>query len=199
MGFFSDFGDFLGSPGGAALITGVGGFLANRAAGRAADAQVGASNAATAEQRRQFDLIRGDLAPFREQGVNALNTFAGEVNRPLEATPQFNFLLNQGVGALDRSAASRGKLLSGQQVKAVQQFGTDLAGQFSNDRLNRLASLAGVGQTATTQGGVFGANAANQIGANLINAGNARASGFVGQSNAINDSLNNFLLFNALR
>ena len=170
-----------------------GGVSASNAAGDAASAQVGASNAAIAEQRRQFDLIRGDLAPFREQGVNALNQFAGSVLGPLEATPAFQFQLDQGVNALDRSAASRGKLLSGQQVKAVQSFGQNLAQSESTNQLNRQAALAGIGQTATTQGGVFGANAANQIGLNLVNAGEARASGFVGRNNALTDSLNNLV------
>lgn len=188
---FTDFIPAIGSI--------AGGLLGSNAAGNAADAQVAASGAATAEQRRQFDLIRSDLAPFREQGVNALLQFAQENLGPLEATPQFNFLLNQGVNALDRSAAARGKLLSGQQVKAVQGFGNDLARQSSDARLNRLASLAGIGQSATTSGGQFGANAAANIGNSLISAGDARASGFVGQSNAINDSINNFLLLNALQ
>ena len=206
MGFFSSLGDFLspaadflGSPAGGVLATGIGGILGANAAGNAADAQVAGSNAAIAEQRRQFDLLRGDLAPFQEQGVNALNQFAGSVLGPLEATPAFQFQLEQGVNALDRSAAARGKLLSGQQVKAVQQFGQGLASQESNNQLNRLAGLAGIGQTAATNAGQFGAAAASNIGNSLINAGTQRASGFVGQSNAINDSLNNFLLFNALR
>ena len=176
-----------------------GGILGANAAGDAANAQVAGNQAAIAEQRRQFNLIRGDLAPFREQGVNALQQFAQDNLGPLEETPQFIFARDQGINALDRSAAARGKLLSGQQVKAVQGFGTDLAGQFAAQQQNRLASLAGIGQTATTTGGQFGANAAANIGNSLINSGDARASGFVGQSNAINDSLNNFLLFNALR
>ncbi len=188
------FTDFL-----APAATIIGGILGSNAASDAASAQVGASNAAIAEQRRQFDLLRGDLAPFQEQGVNALNQFAGSILGPLEETPAFRFQLEQGVNALDRSAAARGKLLSGQQVKAVQQFGQGLASQESNNQLNRLASLAGVGQTAATTTGQFGANASSNIGNALINAGEARASGFVGSSNAITDSLNNFLLFNALR
>lgn len=177
----------------------LGGFLGNQAAGKAADAQVAASNNALNLSKSQFDQLREDLAPFREQGVNALNQFAAETLLPLEATPQFNFALEQGVRALDQSAAARGKSLSGQQVKAVQRFGTGLGNQLANERLNRLASLAGIGQTATTNTGQFGANAAAIGGNALINAGNARASGFVGGSNAITDSINNLLLFNALR
>lgn len=194
------FPDFLGGDNFLPVVgTVLGGFLGNQAAGNAADAGVAASQAAAAEQARQFDLTRKDFAPFRKQGVNALNMLSGELLQPLEATPQFNFALDQGVNALDRSASARGKLLSGQQVKAVQGFGTGLANQLSGERLNRLAALSGVGQTATTNTGQFGANASSNIGNALLAGGDARASGFVGQSNAINDSINNLLLFNALR
>lgn len=201
MASFTDFiGDFVsGDSFIPTVASGVGAIFGANAAGRAADAQVGAANRASALSERQFDLTRQDLAPFREQGVNALNMLSSELLQPLEATPQFNFALEQGVNALDQSAAARGKLLSGQQVKAVQGFGTGLANQLSGERLNRLASLSGVGQTATTNTGQFGANAAANSGNALINAGTARASGFVGQSNAVNDSINNLLLFNALR
>lgn len=193
------FGDFLTPNVVAGGLSAIGGFLGSRAAGDAADAGVAASNAAAAEQARQFDLTRADFAPFREQGVNALNQFAADNLGPLEETPEFRFALEQGVNALDRSAAARGKLLSGQQVKAVQRFGTGLGNQFAGQQQNRLAALAGIGQTATANTGQFGANASSNIGNALLAGGDARASGFVGQSNAINDSINNLLLFNALQ
>lgn len=177
----------------------VGGVLGNRSANKAADAQVSAANRAADLSQRQFDILREDLAPFRQQGVNALNILADELLVPLEATPGFNFALEQGVRAIDQSSAARGKALSGQNIRAIQEFGTGLGQQFSGERLNRLASLAGVGQTATTNTGQFGSNAAANQGNALINAGEARASGFVGGSNAITDSLNNLLLLNALR
>lgn len=199
MGFFSSLGSFLGSPGGTAALTAGGGALAAIAANRAGDAQADAARRAGTISQQQFGQTRADLAPFREQGTNALNRFAAETLVPLEETPEFTFARDQGVEALDRSASARGKLLSGQQVQAVQRFGTGLASQLSSDRLNRIASLAGLGQTAATNTGQFGANAAGNQGNALINAGAARASGFVGGSNAINDSINNALLFNALR
>lgn len=176
-----------------------GGLLGASSAGKAASAQAGASQASIDEQRRQFDLNRADLAPFREQGVNALNQFAGSVLGPLEETPGFRFQLDQGVNALERGAAARGKLLSGQQQKALTQFGQGLGSLEANNYLNRLASLAGVGQSATNTGAALGSNTAANIGNALTDAGAARASGFVGRSNAINDSINNALLFGALR
>lgn len=166
--------------------------LAGRQQSRAAGQAVG-------EQRRQFDITRADLAPFREQGVNALNQFAASVLGPLEATPAFQFRLNEGLRALDQIAAARGKALSGQQVRGALTFADALAADEANTQLNRLASLAGVGQTAVNTGGALGANAATNIGQFLTDQGAARASGFVGGANAITDSINNLLLLNALR
>lgn len=71
------------------------------------------------------------------------------------------------------------------------------------NKFNRLASLANVGQTATAQSnsayGNYGANVSNaamQTGSTLADlstqAGNARASGYVGAGNAWNTSLGNF-------
>ena len=179
--------------------TALGGFLANRAAGRAADAQESAANRAAGVSERQFDILREDLAPFREQGVNALNQFAGSALGPLEETPAFQFRRDQGLRRLNQSMSSLGKSLSGQQIRGAAEFVDALAAQEADVQLNRLASLAGIGQTASNTTGVLGANAASNIGNALLNAGTARASGFVGGSNAINDSINNLLLFNALR
>ncbi|MGI9485412.1 MAG: hypothetical protein ACR2RF_05930 [Geminicoccaceae bacterium] len=177
----------------------VGGLLGRQAAGRAADAQTAASGAAIGEQRRQFDLIRSDLAPFREQGVNALNQFAASVLGPLEETPAFQFTRDQGLKAIDQLAGARGKAFSGENIRGAKQFASGLASQEINNQLNRLAGLAGIGQTSTAQGGAFGAGSANAISQLLGEQGAARASGFVGQQNAISDSINNALLFGALR
>lgn len=43
------------------------------AAGDAADQQQGATNRSTAENSRQFDLIRSDQAPYRAAGTSAIN------------------------------------------------------------------------------------------------------------------------------
>ena len=176
-----------------------GGLIGAFSANRAGRAQAEAANRAAGVSERQFDITRADLAPFREQGVNALDQFAANVLGPVEATPAFNFQLEQGLRALDRIGAARGKALSGQQIRGALEFGQGLAASEANTQLNRLAALTGIGQTAATTTGSLGANAAANIGNALINAGEARASGFVGGSNAITDSINSLLLLNALR
>ena len=141
-------------------------------------------------------------APFREAGVNALpELIAASKYKPFTyedfvVDPGYRFRLQEGLKALDRSAAARGGLLSGNHLRGVTQFGQNLASEeygnafnrynigFQN-RLNPLQSLAGVGQTSTSQL----AGAAGQLGSNLSNlavgAGNARASGYAGMANAL--------------
>ena len=128
-----------------------------------------------------------------------------------QADPGYAFRLSEGTKALERSAAARGGLLSGGTGKALQRFGQDLGSQEYTNAFNRyqtnranllqpLQSLAGQGQsTANTIGnygqtmtgdinaslGNYGANASNA----LIGAGNARASGYVGQANALSSAL----------
>jgi hypothetical protein len=102
--------------------------------------------------------------------------------------------------ALERSAAARGGLLSGGTLKGIQRFGQDLASQeYGNAfnryqteraaRLNPLQSLMGSGQSATNvQTGNIGQSSQNEQ-ANLMNAGQARASGYVGSANALAGAL----------
>lgn len=51
----------------------VGGLISSRNAGKAADASVAGSQAAIAEQARQFDLIRSDTGPARQLGASAID------------------------------------------------------------------------------------------------------------------------------
>lgn len=58
---------------GSTLISaGASAYAANKSAGAARDAQ----DTATAESGRQFDLVRGDTAPYRQAGVSALDKLA---------------------------------------------------------------------------------------------------------------------------
>ncbi len=53
------------------------------------------------------------------------------------ADPGFQFRLNQGQAALERSAAARGKALSGQAAQALTRFGQNLASQEFSAARNR--------------------------------------------------------------
>lgn len=97
------------------------------------------------------------------------------------ASPGYQFRMDEGIRSLDRSAAARGMLRSGGQMRALTRYGQGVASDEFGNYYNRLSNIAGLGQTATnnqaTLGQNFGVNASNA----LMNAGNARASGYLSQ------------------
>jgi len=140
-------------------------------------------------------------APFREAGVRALNKLeAASEYTPFgmaqfQADPGYGFRFDQGQKALERSAAARGGLISGNTGGALQQFGQGLASQEYQNAFNRyqaerqarlgpLQSLAGVGQTSVNALGQAGQNYATGAGEALGAGAQARASGYMGMANA---------------
>ena len=63
-------------------------------------------------------------------------------------------------------------------------------------RLGPLQSLAGVGQTSVNQLGAAGQNYANQAGEAIGQAGQARASGYMGQTSALSQGLGQYMNYN---
>jgi hypothetical protein len=109
--------------------------------------------------------------------------------------------MSEGMKGLERSAAARGGLLSGGAMKGIQRFGQDLASQeyqnafnrYQSERTARLAplqSLAGVGQTSAQTIGQAGQTMASNVGEMMTSGAAARASGYVGQANALTGALN---------
>jgi hypothetical protein len=171
-------------------------------ANKAADAQEKASAAAIAEQRRQFNKQMELQRPFRDAGVNALpDLIAASRYDPFDYEayqndPGVGFRFREGLKALQASKAAGGMMRSGNTMRGITQFGQELASQeYGNAfnryqaeraaRLNPLQSLAGMGQTtASTLAGQAG-QLGQSVAANMIGAGNARASGYAGMANAL--------------
>lgn len=223
------------------------------AADQAAQLQYQAEQNALGFQKQVFGTQQQEQQPFLQAGQGAVNALAARTmaggkpdttgsltptsltqpwatpfTAPTAAQaaqyPGYQFQLQQGEQALQRSAAASGNLLSGGTAKDIEQYGQGLAqsdyqnvynqalGQyqqgyniFQNNQANsynRLASLAGLGQTSAAQLGQQGSQAANinanttlgtasQIGQQINNAAAARASGYVGSANAYSGALNN--------
>jgi hypothetical protein len=85
----------------------------------------------------ETSLNTSDVAGDR---ANALNDF--------QASPGYNFRLNEGTKALDRSAASKGMLLSGAQTKAVTDYGQNTASNEWGNYINQLMALSGQGASS---------------------------------------------------
>jgi hypothetical protein len=136
----------------------------------------------------------------------------------LEATPGYQFTLNQGLKATQNSAAARGLGLSGAAMKAAGSYATGLSDQTYNTRFNqgqqlwqdqvtnqtnnynRLIGPTQVGASAAAGQNQVGAVTGNNIANNLISGGNAAASGILGAGQAgaagtlgVTNALNNGL------
>jgi hypothetical protein len=182
------------------------GLLGAGAARSAAGSQERAARESTAAQERMFNRQVELQEPFRTAGVNALpelvaaSKYTPFTMEQFQADPGYAFRLREGLKALDRSAAARGGLLSGAQLRGITEYGQEMGSQeFTNAfnryqaerqaRLNPLQSLAGMGQTsANTLTGAAGQLGQN-IGSNIVAGGVARASGYMGGANALSNAL----------
>lgn len=116
---------------------------------------------------------------------------AGNSLTPLDA---FKFRMAEGTKAIERSAASKGTLLTGKTLKDLTRFGQGLASeeygnewgrQFNqqNAVFNRLYQTAGLGLQGTTAGQQLASGYAGNIGNTQLLQGNAQAAGTAGQAN----------------
>jgi hypothetical protein len=196
-----------------AIASVAGSLIGSKGAKDAASTQAAAADRASEMQYRMFQEQAAMQKPWREAGENALG-FVREGIQPggrfmqdfsmeqFQADPGYGFRLSEGLKALDRQAAARGGLISGAALKGAARYGQDMASnEYTNafnrfrlergDQFNRLAGVAGIGQTAVNQLGQQSAQLGGQIGSNMIGAGNARASGYMGSTNAIAGGLGN--------
>jgi hypothetical protein len=215
--------------GGAALGAVASNSAANKgvkAAGAANDEAAREYDQTRADQFALLDRQRADQLPWLDAGKTALAQLAagtdagGSLTRAFgladfQADPGYDFRVSEGEKAIQRAASGRGGLYSGATLKALARFNQDTASgeynnaynRYNNDqsaKFNRLASIAGLGQTATNQVGQAGqsaygtiasagANASNAIQNNLTGAANARASGYVGGANAIGNGISQYM------
>lgn len=117
-----------------------------------------------------------------------------------QADPGYAFRLSEGEKAIQRAKSASGGLGSGGYLKdltdysqgmASQEFGNAF-GRYNTNRgykLNALQALSGTGQSATNNLSAAAGQFGQQIGSNIIGAGNAQAAGQVGSANAINGAV----------
>jgi hypothetical protein len=200
--------DLVTSPAGQAVVGAVGsvagGVMQANAAEAAADQQAEAARNALQLQRDMFEYQKELLDPYRKRGEAALTRLSGalglegpaQAQQMLEMDPGYGFRLGEGMKALERMQAARGNMLSGGALKAGQRYAQDYASGEYNNAYNRLANIAGLGQTVGGQLGTaaqqFGTSAGNVMGQEA----NALAASRIGRgsaySGAIQGGLNAF-------
>jgi len=207
-----------------AAATLIGAGMQSSAAKSAASAQANAANQAAQLQQQQFNTINQQQAPYRQSGYSALNQIGsmlggaqpkydqngnyigdqqgsgyltqqfGPDQLKSNLAPNYQFMLNQGVGAGTQAGNVGG---GGSNVQRSNQiFGENYASNayqnafnnFQQQRqniYNTLASIAGIGQTGQTATNAAGLTTATNIGEADIGAASAAGAGQVGSANAL--------------
>jgi len=176
---------------GSALIQGSASSRAARAQERAAGRQLELSE-------RIYDEGRESTAPYREAGENALAAYQSDLGlgeRPegyagFEGSDAYRYNLESGRDTIEAGAAARGGLYSGSTLTALERFRSNLTSSEVNNHLNRLASVANQGLSATGLNANIGAGHVAAGSNALANVGNAQAAGAVGWGNALASGIN---------
>jgi hypothetical protein len=181
--------------GGSALVGGGASLFASNKQSKAAQQALQYQQGADARQQKNF-------APYLQLGEQATGKLGDIMSGKMDSfftSPDYNFRVQEGMNALQNSAAARGGLLSGNAMRGITSFGQNLAaGEFQN-YWNRNFQAAGLGQNSAAGSGALGAQMAGQIGNTMQAQGAAQASGPVGAANALTGGAQNYLFYNALQ
>lgn len=183
--------------------------IGSSAAKSAAQTQASAETSAANTMEQQYQQTRADLLPYNTAGQAATANIAGTpafsfapTEAQLEATPGYQFTLDQGLKSTQNSYAAQGLGSSGSALKGAASYATGLAdttyqNQFTNalntyqTNLAKQQGLAQLGENAGTQTGAFGTTTAGNIGQTAVGAANASAAGQIGSANAITGAISN--------
>lgn len=203
---------------GSVVSSALSGSAANSAANTQANAQDAATNAQlqmfntvqaeNAPYRQvgqnalgQLQILSGQADPTNPNFNSFSHSFdASDLNSNL--SPGYQFALDQGNRATTNMANLSGGAFSGNTLAAISQYNVGAAQQgyqqaYENyntnqgNIFNRLADIAGIGQTANAQS-AGSANAMSPgIASTIAGAGASRAGGTIGTANALSSGVNN--------
>lgn len=119
-----------------------------------------------------------DGITYYRRDQNSLMPYTWSQGTGFQQTPGYQFAFNQGVQALDRSAAANGRLDSGAQAKELTQYGQGIANQEYNNWLSKVGAVAGMAPTSTSsQSSIYGNLGTNSATNNTANANLALTGG----------------------
>lgn len=160
---------------GASLLGGIAG---GKGASKAAKIQAAAYQKGIDEQQREFGVVQGNNKPYMDAGTDALSAFlnliglgtggaAGQQTaiNGLKTSPLFTSQYDQGLDAINQSAAATGGLRGGNNALNESNFGAALLSSIIQNQLGNLGGIVNIGQSAAS-----GTNsAALTTGANISN------------------------------
>lgn len=175
-------------------ITAVGAVASASAQGRASrdasNAQVQAAQIGADGERYRFDELSKLMAPYHEQGPQALQQQQNLIGMNgggaqqsaidnLRNQPGFQSLVQSGENAILQNASATGGLRGGNTQAALAQFAPQMLSQAINDQYARLGGMVTLGQNSAAGVG----NAGMQTGQNIAQlqqqAGAAQAGGLL--------------------
>jgi hypothetical protein len=212
---------------GAVAVGTIGGaIISSNASKSAAQTQADAANNATAANNAALQQQTELSAPYRAAGTTAVNQLSAMTQPGGAATQNFNyapfdynqntdpgtqFRLEQGLKAMNATAAARGGLISGNALKAGQDYGQAQGSQEYSNAFNRyltnysnaqntfqlnrnnllspLQFLSGQGQAAAAGQAANIGNTAASNAALSTGAANAQAAGQIGSANAYTNAV----------
>lgn len=192
---------------GSSLVSGA---IGASAAKSAAKTTAGATKYAADLQQQMYEQGREDLGPYRELGYTALKDIEqlkplltsqfGEQQLAQYLDPSMAFRMKYGTQLGERAANVGGGLISGNTLRALEDYRQGLASteygnafnRFQTDRTNiynTLANIAGMGQGSVNAGVNLGQSTAQNLGTLAVGGAQAQAAGTVGAANAITNAL----------
>lgn len=220
--------------GSTAISAGASIFGANKQAegqDKALAAQTSAQEKELALKTKIFEDNKAGAEPWIAAGRSALESLITKIAdgsfdlrkygmADLVQDPGYQFRVEQGSKALDRTAAARGKLISGNQLQAAVDYGQEAGSQeFSNAyartsrerdlEYGRLADMSNTGLSAQNALSGVASNFANSAGGTIAAGGQAAADAAVNTGNVWaglgtnlaktgNQSIENYMLYNRL-
>lgn len=200
----------------------VGGIISGSAAQNAASTEANAANNATGAEEGMFATEQANAQPYIQAGDQALteinqnmpgwNAAATPTAAEVEATPGYQFQMQQTLANLGASESAQGAGYGTGTMAAMANYASNVASTgynqaFSNyqtsiqNAYGRLAGIAQIGGNAVSGLNSNATQIAGSIGNNITGAGTASAAGTIGSANAINSSIGtatNGIMYNNL-
>jgi len=197
-----------------AIFSALSGMIAQQGAQAGGNMAANAANRAAQMQQEEATRARAAASPWTASGTAAVakitnllglgsietnggnyNTYGWNPNGAKEkqdaafadfqTTPGYQFRMDEGSKALDRSAASRGMLRSGAQQKAITAFGQGIASEEYGNYMGNLLSLSGLGNQAVSSVNSTSGQLTSGAADNIYRGGAARGSGYAAGANAL--------------
>lgn len=143
----------------------------------------------------RYSMLLGGLQktpvgqPQQAGAPGGANALAAPDYSAFYKSPDYQFRKDQGMQGIGNAFSASGGAKSGNALKALAEFNSQLAGGSYNDYFQNNLALAGQGQGASNSSAQAGISTGQVVGNALQSSSNARASGVAGGYNAIGGGL----------